>query len=154
MLWGCYSLFPFLIFLLSWACWPSVSSLCLLNPSTHNHLTVKKADVAQYINLWSQGEWRACVWKPSKAWGIVSIHHSVNCSSPPSDQSLLPNRPILFVSYKYFMGFLLCLSNPICFLSSRNFSKNVGPLVVIVLIFWHYSLYIFFKEKYSLPLRS
>lgn len=114
-----------------WACWTTVTCPCLFDPCTHHFLVVRQAAVD------SGDPGGSCVWNPSWAWGSGPIHHSVNCLRPPSVHCFLPSRPTLFVSYKHFMAFLLHLSDPICFLSSRNFSNNVGPLVVIVLIFWH-----------------
>lgn len=134
--------FPLWCFYLPWECWPSVTSLCpLTSVPTLTWLSGRQKWCSQLINGFRR-EWRACDRKPAEP-----IHHFVNCPRPSCDHSLLPNRPTLLLSCKYFMDFLLHLSDSICFLSSRNLSKDVGPLMVIVLIFWHCSWYIFSKKS-------
>lgn len=143
---GCYTDFLLWCLYASWDCWLSVTSLCLLNPRAHTHLIAREADVAA-VNHTIQGEIEEPVVRnPTEPRAVsLSITLSIAPDLPLTTPFLPAGLPCLSPANTSWIFYSIYLI-PSAFYPLRispQKKKKVGPLMVIVLISWHCSWYIF-----------
>lgn len=139
MLRNAVAYFALWCFCLPWECWPSVttpvpaptSTVCQLQPV--NHLILGRVESLWLETQQSSGQ----------------LVHTSLCQLPES--SLWPLPSSLQACSAGLLQILHGFSTPFIWShllsTSRNFSKNFGLWMVVVLIFWHCSWYIFWKKN-------